>query len=385
MASGTRIFLVAAFLSVGVIAGLLLGRGLDRRAEPPIPRPTPVPPAALSNLQESFHEVARSVTPSVVHVTSRTGGTGPTSLAVSEGIGSGLVVDVEGHIITNNHVVDAAQPGSLRVRFVEGREFPARVVGTDSETDLAVLKIDPPSNMKLVPARFSDSDLVRVGDWCLAIGSPFGLSHSVSAGIVSAKHRRAQLSLPYQDFIQTDAAINPGNSGGALVNLRGEIIGINTAIISESRSSDGVGLAISSNLVRWVTPRLIENGRVRRGYLGVAPFDFTQRLVDRLRQEGIGTVDELVEELGLEGPRGVFLGFVEPGSPADRAGLRARDVIVEFDGKPVAGQSDMFFKVAEVSPGTAVRVRVIRDRRGLEFNVDLAERRPVDLRTPFDR
>ena len=223
MPNGTRIFLLAAFLSVGVIAGLFLGRGLDRHTEVPVPHPALVPPAALANLQESFHEVARSVTPSVVHVTSRTVGSSPTSLVVSQGIGSGLVVDTEGHIITNNHVVEAARPGSLRVRFIEGSEFSARVVGTDTETDLAVLKIDAPSTLKLIPARFANSDLVRVGDWSLAIGSPFGLSHSVSAGIVSAKHRRAQFSLPCQDFIQTDAAINPGNSGGALVNLKGEI------------------------------------------------------------------------------------------------------------------------------------------------------------------
>src|SRR5438477_110920 len=206
----------------------------------------------------------------------------------------------------NHHVVDAdGRRQTLRVRLADGREFPAKVVGTDSETDLALLKIDP-KDESLIPIRFANSDQVRVGHLCLAIGSPFGYSHSVTFGTVSAKHRHAQLSQPYQDFIQTDAPINPGNSGGALVNIKGELIGINAAIVSETRGSDGVGLAIASNLVKFVSDQLQKYGRVRRGFLGIKPMD----LEEALAGYGIKTMEELLQDVGLKSPRGVFVDFV---------------------------------------------------------------------------
>ncbi len=220
-----------------------------------------------------------------------------------------------------------------------------------------------------------------MGDWCLAIGSPFGYNHTVTAGIVSAKHRRAQLGLPYQDFLQTDAAINPGNSGGALVNLKGELVGINTAIVSETRGNDGVGFAISSNLVKWVAERLRQEGRVRRGYLGVKLADVDTQLVEALREEyGIRSLEELLDHLGLKEPRGAFVFEVEPATPAAEAGFKDKDVIVEFNGERVAGQGDMLFKVARLSPGTVVTVKVLRDRKERQLEVKLGERPPIDLR-----
>jgi len=373
----TRSALIAVFLSAGIVAGLGLGRAFDARSEtasaPALPRPEP--PAAVANLQESFSAASEFAMTSVVHITTQ-GGASSDFLA-PQGVGSGVIVSEKGHILTNDHVADLAgeRARALRVRFADGKEFPAKVVGADAESDLALLKIDPPKELKLVPISFADSDRVRVGDWCLAIGSPFGYNHTVTAGIVSAKHRQAKLTTPYQDFLQTDAAINPGNSGGALVNLRGELIGINTAIVSESRGNDGVGFAISSNLAKWVKDRLMKDGRVRRGYLGIRPLDFDSQLVDALRQEyGIKSMEELLEDLGLKEPRGVFVYSVEPGTPAAKGGLKDKDVIVEFDGKPVRSQSDMFFKVAEVTPGTQVAIKVLREKKEKELKVELAER-----------
>src|SRR4029077_9525288 len=184
-----------------------------------------------------------------------------------------------------------------RVRLADGREFPAKVVGTDSETDLALLKIDPKKDETLVPIRFANSDKVRVGHLCLAIGSPFGYSHSVTFGTVSAKHRHAQLAQPYQDFIQTDAPINPGNSGGALVNIKGELIGINAAIVSETRSSDGVGLAIASNLVKWVSDQLRRQPVARPASGGEPPCAFADASLESRREK-------LLADLGLKEPKG---------------------------------------------------------------------------------
>jgi serine protease Do len=374
---------VALFLGAGVAGGLVVARAFDARSEAAAHvRPNFEPPAALASLQDSFHAVAEAVMPSVVHITTQAGGS--VDWWMPQGVGSGVIVSGDGHILTNNHVVDAGDERTkLRVRFSDGREFPARIVGRDSETDLALLKIEVPRGKGLAPISFGDSDKVRVGDWCLAIGSPFGYNHTMTAGIVSAKHRRAQITTPYQDFIQTDAAINPGNSGGALVNIRGELIGINTAIVSETRGSDGVGLAISSNLVRFVRDALLKEGRVRRGYLGVRPVDFTQELVDALREEyGIKSLEELLRELEMKEARGVYLYTVEKDKPAERGGVRERDVLVEFNGEPVNSQSDLLLKVAKVAPGTPVTLKVLRSGKEQEFKVELGERPPIDLRRP---
>jgi len=369
-----RSVLMASFLAAGVAAGMGLGRAFDRTGGTAVAAERPMISGDLSAFQDALASVAEGVSTSVVHITTKVGAQG--DLWEMQGVGSGVIVSPEGHILTNHHVVDADPlRQTLRVRLADGKEFAAKVVGTDSETDLALLKIESKGE-SLVPIRFANSDEVRVGHLCLAIGSPFGYSHSVTFGTVSAKHRHAQLSQPYQDFIQTDAPINPGNSGGALVNIRGELIGINAAIVSETRSSDGVGLAISSNLAKSVSDQLQKNGRVRRGYLGIRPLDFEQTQVEF----GFHSMEELLDELGLKSQRVVFVGFVETGSPADKAGLKKGDVIVEFNGEPVAGQSDMFFKVAKVIPGSTVSLKALRSKSERDLKIVLIERPLVDLR-----
>jgi len=371
-----RTSLIAVFLAGGVAAGMGLGRAFDRSSgTAAVAAERPMVSGDLSAFQDALASVAEGAGPSVVHITTVRGARG-TDLWESQGVGSGVIVSADGHIITNHHVVDAeGRRQTLRVRFSDGREFPAKVEGTDSETDLALLKIDP-KGLSLTPIRFADSDKVRVGHLCLAIGSPFGYSHSVTFGTVSAKHRHAQLSQPYQDFIQTDAPINPGNSGGALVNIKGELIGINAAIVSETRGSDGVGLAIASNLVKFVSDQLQKYGTVRRGYLGVRPLDLDQAA----SAYGFATVEDLQKDLGLRSAGGVFVEFVEAGSPADKAGLKRGDVIVEFNGKAVIGQSDMFFKVAEVNPGSTVSLKAVQKKKDADLKIVLTTRPPVDFR-----
>ena len=368
-----RSFLVAIFLAGGVAAGMGLGRVIDPAQNPAVAAERPAISGDLSAFQDALASVAEAVSPSVVHLMTEVGNQG--DLFQSKGVGSGVVVSAEGHIITNHHVVDSeGLRQKLRVRLSDNHEFPAKIVGSDSDTDLALLKIEP-KGVQLFPITFADSGKVRVGHLCLAVGSPFGYSNSVTFGTVSGKHRRAALAQPYQDFIQTDAPINPGNSGGALVNIRGELIGINAAIISETRGSDGVGFAIASNLVKWVSDQLRgPEHRVRRGYMGVRPIDFEDPALEPIREK-------LLADVGLKEPRGVFVYSVEPDSPADRAGLRKGDVILEFEGKAVAGQNDMFFRVAEVPPGTAVTLKTLHEKKERAIKVIVGERPPVDSRS----
>jgi serine protease Do len=230
------------------------------------------------------------------------------------GVGSGVIVTKDGYILTNNHVVESAT--DVKVALDDGREFSAKVIGRDPQTDIAVLKIDAHGLPFLTLA---DSDKIEVGDVVLAIGNPFGIGQTVTTGIVSAKGR-ATLGLDYEDFIQTDAAINPGNSGGALVDTDGRLIGINTAILSESGGNQGIGFAVPTNLARWVMDGLMQNGRVERGFLGVNIQDLTP---------------DLAKEFKLDHATGALVSEVTPQSPADKAGLKGGDVIVQFNGKPV--------------------------------------------------
>ena len=250
------------------------------------------------------------------------------------------MVDPEGFIVTNNHVIEDAD--EIVVNFVDGTSLPATLVGTDPKTDVALLKVVPPTPLPFVS--FGDSDKLRVGDWVLAIGNPFGLGGSVSAGIVSARNRDIN-SGPYDDFIQTDAAINRGNSGGPLFNMTGEVIGVNTAIISPSGGSIGIGFSVPSALVKTVVMQLREFGRTRRGWLGVR----------------IQTVtDDIAEGLGLDGTKGALVSEVTSGGPAEDGGVEAGDVILKFDGKDVNEMRDLPRMVAETEVGKDVRVVVWR-------------------------
>jgi len=258
-------------------------------------------------------------------------------------LGSGVIVTEDGYVLTNNHVVHGA--GEITVTLQDGRAYEARVVGVDPATDVAVLKIDAEG---LVAAEFAPPGSVAVGDWVLAVGNPFGLGHTVTSGIVSAKGRSGMGLTKYEDFIQTDAAINPGNSGGPLVDLAGRIVGVNTAIKSRTGGSLGIGFAIPADMARHVMTSLIEHGRVDRGWLGVYVQDLDE---------------ELAGSFGWDGTHGVLVAQVVPDSPAARAGLREGDIVVTVDGKAIASSNALVATVASYARGTQVRLEVFRDGR----------------------
>ena len=262
------------------------------------------------------------------------------NLPRQHGLGSGVIVTKDGYILTNNHVVDEAD--ELKVVLQDGREFTGTVVGKDPKTDVAVVKIDA----KDLPAiEIADSDKIEVGDVVLAIGNPFGIGQTVTMGMVSATGR-ATLGLDYEDFIQTDAAINPGNSGGALVDAEGRLIGINTAILSRSGGNQGIGFAIPTNLARDIMESLVADGKVTRGYLGVMIQDVTPGLA---------------KEFSLKERNGALIGDVVPKGPAEKAGLKTGDVVLEFNGKAVRDSRQLKLQVARVKPGETVPVKVLRN------------------------
>jgi len=262
------------------------------------------------------------------------------------GLGSGFIVSSDGYVVTNNHVVDGAK--DIEVVLADESKYKAKVVGTDPKTDLALLKIKAPGELPYV--KFGNSDALEIGDWVLAIGNPFGLGHTVTAGIVSAKGRVLGMG-SYDDFVQTDAPINPGNSGGPLFNLRGEVMGVNTAIIARGQ---GIGFAIPSNIAENIIKQLKGNGRVVRGWLGVNIQEMTP---------------EIAEGLGVKGDKGVLIAGVTPGSPAAKAGLKRGDIILSLGGKKITKLTDITILAASSAPGTTMRLQVLRD--GKEMNVDV--------------
>jgi len=267
-------------------------------------------------------------------------------------LGAGFVISEDGYVVTNNHVIEGAD--EIEVEFINGDIFPAKIVGTDANIDIAVLKIDADKPFEYVA--FGNSDVARVGDWVMAMGNPLGQGFSVSAGIISARNR--ELSGPYDDYIQTDAAINRGNSGGPLFNMDGEVIGVNTAIISPSGGSIGLGFSMASNTVDPVVKQLKEYGEVRRGWLGV----------------NIGSVnDEMAEALGLDEPTGAIIRDVFDG-PAKDAGLKTMDVIVMFDGKEVADSGALVRIVGGTPVGSTVKTIVLRDGKRMSIDVVLGQR-----------
>lgn len=277
------------------------------------------------------------------------------------GIGSGVIIDPSGVILTNNHVV--AGGGEVTVRTFDGSEYLASQVWTDEKTDLAVVKIEGAG--ALSAASLGDSDEVQIGDWVLALGQPFGLESTVTAGIISAKNRGLGITAR-ENFLQTDAAINPGNSGGPLVNLRGEVIGINTAISSRSGGNDGIGFAVPANLARWVSDQLASNGEVKRAYLGV----------------GIQPIDqEIGRKLQVKARSGVVVTEVFPTTPAAEAGFKSGDVIVAFDGQKIRSPRQLQLVVERVAMGSKVPVNIVRDGKNLTLDFSPVEQ-PGDFGTP---
>src|SRR5213083_1774554 len=329
------------------------------------------PRALLHALEEAFTTAADRVTPAVVNVSAvpRKQSTEETPERFREffgeefyerffrrrpreearASGSGVLVDPRGYVLTNNHVIENAQ--DITVRLSDGRKFTAKLVGRDPKTDLAVLKVEAPA--PLPAAELGDSDHLRVGQWAIAIGNPFGLDRTVTVGIISATARNRVGVATYENFIQTDASINPGNSGGPLLNLDGKVIGINTAIVA---AGQGIGFSIPINQAKEVMRQLIASGRVVRGWLGIAIQDVT---------------DELAGTFGVR--EGVLVAEVMKGGPAEAAGVRQGDVIVELNGAPIKEVPELQRRVAAVAPGQPVKLKVIRDRKPVTLAVTVSE------------
>ncbi len=291
----------------------------------------------------SFADLAEKLTPSVVNISSFSqseteNGEGNTPL--SESLGSGFIIDGNGYIITNNHVVDKAE--SISITLSDNTKTEARVIGKDPKTDLTLIKIETKRPLNAV--KFGDSDKIRVGDWVLAIGNPFGLGSSVTAGIVSAKSRDIE-SGPYDSFIQTDASINQGNSGGPMFNLQGEVIGISSAIFSTTGASQGVGFAIPANLAGWVISQLKEHGEVKRGWIGIKIQPNTP---------------EIADSLGISANQGVVVSGITEQGPAQKAGLQAGDIVLSFNRQPIDNTKNLSRLIAETKIGTPAPIEIWR-------------------------
>jgi serine protease Do len=361
--------LAVALLVAGAFAGRLTVHGQQARPEQLSSPQGPVPSPA--DLSRTFVGVAKTVKPTVVNINvverakrnvmNQRGipqipgfPFGDMQPQPRRGTGSGVIISADGYILTNNHVAGDAEV--IKVKLSDGREFTGHLVGSDPETDLALVKIDANN---LTFARLGDSSKLEQGEWVVALGSPFGLEQTMTAGIVSATSRDLR-SGPYDNYIQTDASINPGNSGGPLVNMRGEVVGINTMIFSQSGGSEGIGFSIPSELASKVYGQLAKNGKVTRGYLGVN----LQSLSAPVSQA-----------VGFEGTEGALIGDIaDNSSPAAKAGLRSGDVIVEFNGKHVTSPKQLTEMVADQPVGKSIPVKYVRDGKSLTADVKLGER-----------
>ncbi len=270
-----------------------------------------------------------------------------------QGMGTGMIMDSHGHILTNNHVVGGAS--KIQVLLANGRRYPATLVGADPKTDLAVIKISPKEPLPAVT--FGDSDKTRVGEWVVAIGHPRGLDHTVTQGIISAKHRQGIMDpSSYQDFLQTDAAINPGNSGGPLLNLQGEVIGVNAAIVSQSGGYEGIGFAIPSNMAQYVAQAIIGSGKVERGWLGLSVQDLSP---------------ELARSFNLDMAKGALIADVVKNGPADKAGLKRGDVVTAFKGVEIPDARTLINRAASTPIGETVPLTIVRDGKTRELSVTI--------------
>lgn len=339
-----------------------------------------VPRSEIRNPLEHLSDIAKSIGPSIVNIRTEniTGGheegqrdigrqgleeespldpfekffgDSPHQGFKQQSLGSGFVIDEKGYIVTNHHVIETAD--EIQVRLNDGKEYDAEIVGRDPNTDLALIRVSTPTALPAV--QFGDSDRLEVGQWVVAIGNPFGLEHTVTAGIVSAKGRVLG-SGPYDDFIQTDASINPGNSGGPLINLEGKVVGINTAIVSNAQ---GIGFAVPINLAKGIIKQLKQRGEVIRGWLGVAIQDISP---------------EMADYHGIEGKSGVLVTEVFTGDPAALSGMRARDVITSVNGIPVTTTRDLTRIIADIHVGNTVRIEALRNRETKAFEVTIAKR-----------
>jgi len=367
-----KIVIGIAVLLIGFLLGgvsfYLLGEFTGKRGVYQ-PSKAPTVPKQLIDTSRAFSEIAASISPSVVNISTtkvvRRDATPFFDLFnpfrdfkapkkwKEQSLGSGVIVSQDGFIVTNNHVIEQAD--EIRVTLLDKRSFKARLIGADPKTDIAVVKVDA----KDLPAiRWGDSDRLQVGEFVLAVGNPFGLSHTVTMGIISAVGRANVGIADYEDFIQTDAAINPGNSGGPLVNIKGELIGITTAIFSKSGGYQGIGFAVPANMVRHVMDQLEQKGKVTRGWLGVTIQEMTP---------------ELSQQFGLKDAYGALIGDVAKGSPADKAGIKRGDIILEFNGKKVQEVGNLRNMVAQSKVGSEVSLLIQRAGKTYPYKVVISE------------
>lgn len=371
-----RIFIGVVILLIGFLLGGIAFYILGKIVAPQEIRApfTPRVPSQILETSRAFSEIVSAVSPAVVNISTtkvirRDSSPFPEDPFFDffkpfhefrfpkkwkeQSLGSGIIVSGDGYIITNNHVVEQSE--DIRVTLYDKRSFRGKLVGADPKTDIAVVKI---SADKLPTVPWGNSDKLQVGEFVLAIGNPFGLSHTVTMGIISAVGRANVGIADYEDFIQTDAAINPGNSGGPLANIRGELIGINTAIFSRSGGYQGIGFAVPSNMARLVFDQLLKQGKIVRGWLGVTIQDITP---------------ELSQKFGLKDSKGALVGEVLKGSPAEKAGIIRGDVILEFNGKEVKSVGSLRNMVSQSKVGSEVRVKILRSGKEYSFNVVIAE------------
>ena len=360
-------------LGVWLLAGALL------LPMPVWAQPQAAVPSAARELSHAFTTVARQATPAVVFITveKTVASGGPSNNPLEwfseefferffgrrpppgqqprefrqQGAGSGFIISEDGLILTNHHMVGEAD--RVTVKLSDGREFTAKTIGADAPSDVAVIKIEA-QGLSVLP--LGNSDAMEVGDWAIAVGNPFGLTHTITVGVISAKGRSRLGIADFEDFIQTDAAINPGNSGGPLINLQGEVIGVNTAIASRSGGYTGIGFAIPINMVKAIKEQLVTQGKVVRGYLGVRIQELTRALA---------------ESLHIETTEGVLVANVSPNSPAAKAGLKRGDVIVSFNGHTVQDPGQLRNIVAMTAPGTKAAMQLLRENQKRELTVEV--------------
>ena len=341
------------FLFAGLAAGPLAGWG---------PKPALASPKADANVAHvSVANLVERLTPSVVNLSTVRVVKNPRLNRdfTQKGMGSGFIISDDGYIFTNNHVVDKAS--RIKVKLSDGKEYDAEVKGTDPNTDIALIKISAPGKLPYV--RMGDSERLRIGDGVFAIGNPLGLNHTVTSGIISAKGREIGAG-PYDNFIQTDASINPGNSGGPLCNLAGEVVGINTAIIAQAQ---GIGFAIPINMAKEILSDLKTSGKITRGWLGVTSQDITE---------------DLQKTLKLKDRSGALVTEVLPGDAAEKAGIKAGDVILGIDGKPAKDRRELIRMIAALRVGSKVGVQIIRDGKEMTLPLVVAERKDGQAQDP---